>query len=79
MQSRVSHCEDCDVCILDLDHHCVFFDRCIGGANMGLFSVVLCGFFALLIFCVVLAATADLSDASTIGILQPVNKEASPP
>lgn len=28
------HCEDCDVCIEDYDHHCVFFSKCIGGGNL---------------------------------------------
>ena len=28
------HCEDCDVCIEEYDHHCVFFSKCIGGGNL---------------------------------------------
>lgn len=28
------HCEDCQVCIIDYDHHCVFFSKCIGGGNI---------------------------------------------
>ena len=31
------HCEDCDVCIEDYDHHCVFFSKCIGGGNLACF------------------------------------------
>ena len=27
---KTEHCEDCGVCILKIDHHCGFFDRCIG-------------------------------------------------
>ena len=32
--SEAYHCEDCDVCIEDYDHHCVFFSKCIGGGNI---------------------------------------------
>ena len=28
------HCDDCQVCINDYDHHCVFFSKCIGGGNI---------------------------------------------
>lgn len=31
------HCEDCDVCIEDFDHHCIFFSKCIGGGNITFF------------------------------------------
>ena len=31
------HCDDCDVCIVDCDHHCVFFSKCIGGGNIACF------------------------------------------
>ena len=30
----MDHCEDCDVCVYDYDHHCVFFSKCIGGGNI---------------------------------------------
>ncbi len=33
----MEHCEDCDVCISDYDHHCVFFSKCIGGGNIKAF------------------------------------------
>ena len=59
MKEIVSHCSDCDVCILELDHHCVFFDRCIGDSNMNLFVCTICWFFLILIFTVILAAMSD--------------------
>ena len=46
----MEHCADCGVCVVDLDHHCVFFDGCIGQANIGLFAGVLIGLFVCLIF-----------------------------
>ena len=27
---KVSHCDDCGVCVENMDHHCGVFDRCIG-------------------------------------------------
>ena len=27
---KVKHCEDCGVCVVNMDHHCGVFDRCIG-------------------------------------------------
>merc|ERR1740139_1661127 len=39
------HCEDCDVCIDDLDHHCVFFGKCIGGGNLyAFYGTIVCLF-----------------------------------
>ena len=37
------HCDDCDVCIEDCDHHCVFFSKCIGGGNIACFWGTLIG------------------------------------
>ena len=56
VSDHVEHCYECGVCILDLDHHCVYFDGCIGKANMWLFMTVLGGFFVCLIFCITTAA-----------------------
>ena len=33
----VKHCVFCGVCIVEIDHHCSYFDRCIGGSNLLLF------------------------------------------
>jgi len=29
----MEHCDECDVCVADHDHHCVFFSKCVGGGN----------------------------------------------
>jgi len=28
-----THCHDCDVCIEEIDHHCIFFGKCIAENN----------------------------------------------
>ena len=33
------HCEDCDVCIREYDHHCGVIGKCIGGGNLVIFYV----------------------------------------
>ena len=30
----VIHCEDCNICITDLDHHCTELGKCVGKANL---------------------------------------------
>ena len=68
--NKIDHCSDCDVCIIDLDHHCIFFDGCIAQKNDCLFGCVLLGFFAMLIYLMILAGIAahngQLKDLSVI-------------
>lgn len=37
----MAHCRDCDRCILDMDHHCMWFGNCIGRNNIRHFHVYL--------------------------------------
>ena len=39
-----SHCVNCNVCILEMDHHCPLFNRCIAKNNLRNFYVVIFGY-----------------------------------
>lgn len=39
-----SHCDLCDVCIDGLDHHCVFYSKCIGAGNIWYFRLSILAF-----------------------------------
>ena len=58
VDAKVGHCDECGVCVMEIDHHCMFFDGCIGRNNMCLFGSVICGFFMVMIFCVICAAAS---------------------
>ena len=49
----MDHCDDCDVCIDNFDHHCVFFSKCIGGGNISCFYGAIFGLIFNFILCAV--------------------------
>ena len=36
-EMNVSHCNNCDICIVNKDHHCICMGKCIGRSNCFLF------------------------------------------
>ncbi|XP_060191330.1 protein S-acyltransferase 10 isoform X2 [Lycium barbarum] len=40
---RAKHCHDCDKCVLQFDHHCVWLGTCIGQSNHCRFWWYICG------------------------------------
>ena len=46
MTDNMEHCMDCQVCIYNCDHHCVFFSKCIGKGNVYQFYFTIIGLVA---------------------------------
>lgn len=59
------HCYFCDVCIIDMDHHCPWVGKCIGRDNLCLFYKFLVSVFAMLACLLVTALTATTSPGVT--------------
>ncbi len=53
---KAHHCEDCDVCISNYDHHCVWVGKCIGGRNLVLFYVFIASIPVLFVFLMVVSS-----------------------
>lgn len=45
------HCNECDICIKDYDHHCPWTGKCIGKANLSGFYVFFFASCALIFVC----------------------------
>ena len=45
-KNKVMHCMMCGICVVGVDHHCMFFDRCIASNNLVLFYANLVLLFA---------------------------------
>ena len=41
---RLEHCDLCGLCVEDLDHHCVFFGKCIAKKNIIFFYISIYAF-----------------------------------
>ena len=56
------HCDDCDVCIEQLDHHCPWMGRCVGRRNLcafRIFNLSWLSYFAYMIGCTMFLAGKD--------------------
>lgn len=58
------HCEDCDVCVMGLDHHCPWTSKCIGKKNICYFYIYVTFTFILLFYLILglLSLAANLPD-----------------
>lgn len=63
--SSIEHCDDCGLCMKNLDHHCIFTGKCIAGNNLFCFYAFLVsvfGFFGFSLFWVVASLPNSLKD-----------------
>lgn len=57
------HCQDCGVCIVDLDHHCPWTGKCIGKHNLMAFHSFLCSLLALMIAFTIMTVQYAMTDS----------------
>ena len=64
MHSGRSHCDLCGVCIDDLDHHCVFYSKCIGGGNVWYFRLSIVMFIVNMAYFIIVYGMLTMNKAS---------------
>ena len=50
LDQKLTHCENCGVCVYGRDHHCDVFGKCVGKNNLSVFSTFSISVCILLIF-----------------------------
>ena len=50
-EEDVYHCDDCDVCVKRLDHHCSVVRKCITKKNFTLFILMIVNFVLIYVYC----------------------------
>lgn len=50
---NTAHCDECDVCVLEMDHHCPWVSKCVGKNNIRCFNLFLLFTFFFFIYIVV--------------------------
>ena len=49
-EKKTMHCNDCNICIEGIDHHCPWTGKCIGYKNFKSFIIFCCSVFALFLY-----------------------------
>lgn len=56
---NVTHCVDCDVCVIDMDHHCPWTGKCIGRKNIIPFYIFVITFLGFMIYCIIIICLSN--------------------
>jgi hypothetical protein len=56
----IDHCEECDLCMKNLDHHCIFTGKCIAKNNLLCFYLFLSSIFGFFIFSLFFVFTIEI-------------------
>lgn len=49
IDNKITHCDDCDMCIVKYDHHCYWTGKCIGKNNLFFFYPFMFGCFTYIV------------------------------
>ena len=60
IETKTIHCQMCDICIEEFDHHCPWTSKCIGKRNIFYFYIFIGSIFTLMFYFFVVALTANL-------------------
>lgn len=60
------HCELCNCCIDDPDHHCVFYSKCIGGGNVMYFRLSMLMFVVNMTYFIVVYGVVSVHSANQL-------------
>lgn len=61
INKSIRHCEDCNLCFKQLDHHCIFMGKCIASRNLLSFYTFLTSVFAFFVFSMFFVFTVDIN------------------
>ena len=58
--TRVIHCQRCDLCFDGMDHHCVWANKCIAAGNMFEFGLFIFSIIVLFVYSIAMSYSAAL-------------------
>lgn len=74
---KVSHCSICNVCVMELDHHCPWTGKCIGKYNLFTFYIFVTGILVYIIvtFITFLSFLMNIAESESNSRKNPLGKK----